>query len=119
MKNEELKIKNDDAIIESDDKDETVLCAAIWYRDGKKREHQPRNIVEGVVVCGWRHANCFIILNELDVDYDKRKHTQGFLTSEGRFVNRYEAFALAKKANQIRTMIKNDDENMLTSEDLY
>ena len=99
---------------------EFILCAAIYYEDGIKRKHQPANISAGVVVCGQRHANCFIVLNELLQDkFDKTKHHQGFLTSKGRFVDRVEAFQLAKKSGQIITPIKDDEVNILTSEDLY
>ena len=37
---------------------ERILCAAIWYNDGKKHVHQPINIETGFVICGRRHHNC-------------------------------------------------------------
>ncbi|MGD8777727.1 MAG: hypothetical protein PVH88_02065 [Ignavibacteria bacterium] len=68
---------------------EYILCAAIWFDDKKKREHQPKNIKTGIVTCGFRHCNAFIILYEIaQPNYDKQKVTQGFLTNYGRFVNR-------------------------------
>lgn len=36
---------------------EYILCAAIWYDDGKEYPHQPVNIKEGYVWCGRRHHN--------------------------------------------------------------
>ncbi len=104
---------------ESSNNKEHILCAAIWYNDGIKREHQPRNIDSGIVVCGWRHHNCFAILNNIDKNYDKKNHIQGFLTSQGKFVNRKRAFKIAKASDQIVTNIKDAISIELTSEDLY
>lgn len=36
-----------------------IICSAIWYDDGKIREHNPPNIKIGIVVFGFRHSNCF------------------------------------------------------------
>ena len=42
-----------------------IICAAIWFKDGKKYSHQPRNVDSGLVVCGRRHHNCFLTAFEL------------------------------------------------------
>jgi hypothetical protein len=93
---------------------ERVLCAAVWYDDGKERVHQPKNIRTGIVICGQRHCNCFIILAELFPTRDKSKEMQGFLTTSGRFVKRNQAALIAFHAGQTR-----ERKGELISEDLY
>jgi hypothetical protein len=92
-----------------------IRCAAIWYDDGIERPHQPFNISSGIVVCGHRHHNIFVILAELfpDLDY-KRKHVQGFITRENRFVNRKLGGRVAFAAGQTKEL-----KGELCSEDLY
>lgn len=93
-----------------------VICAAIWFKDGKKYKHQPRNVDSGFVVCGRRHHNCFLTVC-LDGDFSKLKgvdHVQGFLTSDDMFLNREEAGALAFNVSQIEKPTV-----CLFSEDLY
>ena len=98
-----------------------IICAAIWYNDGKERHNLPRNIKTGVVVGGWRHGNCITILHEMfpNRDYiinnkDGKTTIQGFLTNKGMFVDREEAGRIAFEARQISA--PND---YLFSEDLY
>ena len=97
---------------------EHILCAAIWYDDGIERAHLPRNIKTGIVACGWRHGNCFTVLNAMFPNREYIGHTvgdnQGFLTSKGRYVNRKEAGDIAFKAGQI-----SKENDFLFSEDLY
>jgi hypothetical protein len=33
---------------------EYIICSAIWFRDGKKYEMQPKNIESGFVISGRR-----------------------------------------------------------------
>ena len=98
-----------------------IICAAIWYNDGKERHNLPRNIKTGIVVGGWRHGNCITILHEMfpERDYiinnkDGKATIQGFLTSKGMFVDRTEAGKIAFEARQISA-----PSNYLFSEDLY
>lgn len=104
-----------------------ILCAAIWYKDGKKRNHLPKNIYNGIVVSGWRHANCVSQLHSMFYpDYETlgshnemRLHViqnqiQGFITSEGYFVNRHKAAKIAMAAGQVDGF-----KHTLYSEDLY
>ena len=98
-----------------------IICAAIWYNDGKERPNLPRNIKTGIVVGGWRHGNCVTMLKEMfpERDYiinnkDGKKTIQGFLTNKGMFVDREEAGKIAFEARQIAA--PND---YLFSEDLY
>lgn len=101
-------------------KKEYILCAAIWFKDGLKHEHQPTNIDTGIVVCGHRHHNCFYTawgLNEGHVEHlseANNRATQGFLTNTNRFVDRKEASKIAFEAGQV-----NEDDGCLFSEDLY
>lgn len=99
-----------------------IICAAILYQDGNKYKHQPRNIDTGFVVCGRRHHNCFItsyILNgeqslKRKVSDNTWKVTQGFMTSDDRFVNREEAGVIAFEAGQTPKLTE-----CLFSEDIY
>jgi hypothetical protein len=107
--------------------DEYILCSAIWYNDGKQYRAQPKNIEEGIVVCGLRHPNCIHILSTIFYpDFltcehcDERRikvlrnQIQGFLTNKNRFVGREEAMEIAFNAKQISKKKKE-----LFSEDLY
>lgn len=39
--------------------EEYILCAATWFDDGKKYQHQPKNIKTGLVLCGFGHHAAF------------------------------------------------------------
>lgn len=93
---------------------EYILCAAIWFKNGKKHEHQPKNIETGFVVCGRRHHNCFLTTS-LVKEFSEAKKTaeQGFLTSKDRFVDRKEAAQIAFERGQCK------EKKILFSEDLY
>lgn len=92
-----------------------ILCAAIYYDDGIKRAQLPRNIKSGIVACGLRHGNCFTVLTTMFPDRDYiNKTKQGFLTSDGDFVDRKEGSKIAFEAKQIKK-----DDGCLFSEDLY
>lgn len=87
-----------------DIKKEWIICSAIKL--GEK------------VFPGRRHADCAELVKDAGLDFE-RKDT-GFLTSTGRYVDRSEAFLIAKANNQIvHTMFDEDKEGILTSEDLF
>lgn len=93
-----------------------IICAAIWFLDGKKYVHQPRNVESGIVICGRRHHNCYLTICP-DGNFDKLKNTenvQGFLTSDDQFVDRKEGARLAISIGQIDKFTE-----CLFSEDLY
>lgn len=96
---------------------EKILCAAIWFDDGKKYNLQPYNITTGLILCGWRHGCIFPQIGGLVKErqelgiYEKE---QGFLTNLNRFVDRKEGGEIAFKANQTKTL-----KETLFSEDLY
>lgn len=100
--------------------EERIICAAIWFDDGKRHEHQPRNIDTGFVVCGRRHHNCFITASILKGEdwrvSDYGKNVQGFLTSSDLFLNRKKAAVVAYKSGQYKRAGRGD---VLFSEDLY
>lgn len=99
-------------------KQHRIICAAIWIQDGRipPYAHQPRNISNGYVICGLRHLNCITTVNILTGKTMKSfEYTQGFLTSDNKFVNRKEAFWIALHAKQIPQQIPKE----LHSEDIY
>ena len=106
---------------------EFIICAAIWFNDGNKYNHQPKNVEYGFVVLGRRHHNCFSSVQSIGkaLGYDKtlivkkgivleEKEKQGFITNKDRFVDRIEAAQIAYEAKQIDKPLKR-----LFSEDLY
>lgn len=96
--------------------DNYIICAAIWVQDNVYHYWQPVNIEEGYVVAGRRHHNCFYMLYIFDkaAYFDKTKITQGFLTSDNRFVGREEAADIAYNVGQISEPV-----DYLFSENLY
>lgn len=108
-------------LLSNTDKEEYVICAAIYVNNGEINHHQPKNIEIGFVVSGRRHHNCFCTImaitgNERTIKLliDDAKIEQGFLTSKDRFINRKEAGLLAYSQGQIKKQT-----DCLFSEDLY
>ena len=118
-------------------RDEFIICAAVWYQDGLKHESQPRNIDSGFVVTGRRHSNCFAtakaisttsgnpelvsVIKRIEHRMTQKEHI-GFLTSLDRFVSRKEAWIIAKENNQIKFGLEaseNGDNSILISENLW
>ena len=107
----------DNEVLINKSKPEYVICAAVWFKDGKKHVHQPKNVHEGFVVCGRRHHNCFYMASVcIGEGYSEIKGScvQGFLTSKDIFLNREEAGKMAFEQNQITELT-----DCLFSEDLY
>ncbi len=114
------------------DNSERIICAAIWYNDGKEYPTQPKNITEGIVICGHRHYNCIGILKSMFYDNYRdctmcnvkrievlNNDIQGFLTSTNRFVDRMEGLTIAKANNQLLHKEPFNENIGLFSEDLY
>ena len=108
---------------------EYVICAAIWYKDGTEapRGMIAQNISSGVVIGQWRHGNCINVratnplwnskklAERLDRETcqipmteekpggecDGFEEVDGFLTSEGRFVDRWQGMKIAYEAGQV------------------
>jgi len=90
---------------------EFILCAAINY--------------DGIIICGHRHGDCYDVLKALvpHIDPDKLpdRDNQGFLTSKNRYVNREEAWVIAKANNQIVFGLKacdHDDDILIKGLDI-
>ena len=132
-----------------DNSKEYVLCAAIWYKDGTEapKGFIAQNIDSGVVIGQWRHGNCINIratnpiwnkktLNERldreggavpmmvsnekpDIEYD---YVDGFITSKGRFVDRWQAAKIALDCGQLpeEVAVRNHDrsENDISDEEV-
>lgn len=108
---------------------ESIVCAAIWYRELDKMSDKwipevegfmrPKNIQVGIVVCGYRHPSCMYtmiaITGKRSVETECGEYEQGFLTSENRFVDRKEA-AIIHKANGGILHYSTEE---LYSEDIY
>ena len=105
-------------------KREYILCAAVWYKDGTEapRGLIAQNIDTGVVIGQWRHGNCINVRSTNPVWNAKKlaerkreapmitkyedtleyyDYVDGFLTSEGNFVDRWQGMKLAYEAGQV------------------
>lgn len=110
-------------------REEYIVCAAIWYKDLKLFKDipqvRPKNIETGIVITGHRHGHCIWTLLSLT---GKRTVThaedaageskQGFLTSKNRFVDREEGLIIALDQDQVLD-ISQIRGKQLFSEDLY
>lgn len=140
-----------------DNSKEYVICAAIWYRDGTEapRGFIAQNISSGVIIGQWRHGNCINVratnrlwntkkleersnreLCPIPMTEEKPggetngfEEVDGFLTSRGNFVDRWQAMKLAYEAGQVnektafRTWDRTDkdisDEELMCTEPHY
>jgi hypothetical protein len=86
---------------------EFILCASVMFNNR--------------VVSARRHKDCYKLLEGLlGIDINISRKDQGFLTSNGRHVDRKEGFKIAKDNDQIWHKMHDDrEEGELTSEDLY
>lgn len=100
-----------------------ILCAAIWFKDRKKYELQPKNVDAGFVICGRRHYNCYKtvwIANKETVEHllesleTNERVIEGFLTSDDQFVDRMKGGEIAFRARQTANFKRS-----LLAEDLY
>ena len=100
---------------------ETIICSAVYVNDKNEHVHQPKNISIGYVVAGRRHHNCFATLQMISPDFSWKRfeNIQGFLTNEDRFVDRKEAFKIARCSTQIKNLGEWDKDSCLCSEDIY
>lgn len=103
---------------------EYILCAAIHYDDGEINiKRRCKNYPEtGLVICGFRHPD---VIGILPINNSKRNDgkvyecTQGFITSKGRFVDRVEAYKIAKREGQLLEGADFEGKTILFSEDIY
>lgn len=103
-----------------------ILCAAVHFDksfayagpSGLDREPpRPANIDSGVVVAGRRHGDCWAIYLAL-TEGDRVRAIEGFLTVANRFVDRAEAFQIAKAAGQLLSHVGLNGDYLI-SEMLY
>lgn len=113
-----------------ENKQESVACAAIWYKDIPLKKVimgvLPAGCDMGLVVCGHRHGQCMWVMGSLTGLRSVRsgpdsvgEYEQGFLTTHNRFVGRLEAAELAVASGQV---LREDLINPMVglfSEDLY
>lgn len=95
-----------------------IVCAALQIKDG----------IYTYVICGLRHADCYATLFDLNKELSKKARassavTEGFLTTNNEFLDRYDAYEHAKTCGQISAQLRYDKnqkhETALYSEDLY
>ena len=98
-----------------DNSKEYIFCAAIWYYNDLKTDPEEQrgmvaqNINKGMIVGQWRHGNCIYVYatnhkfedGAYNYKYNFKNHVDGFLTSRGKFVDRWQAAELAILAGQI------------------
>lgn len=80
---------------------EKILHAAVKSKDGW-------------VFIGKCHADCFHKMRNINIEASPKAIDQGFVTSEGRFVDRKEGAFLARCCGQV-----NERVNILFSEDMW
>ena len=61
----------------------------------------PKDSEYPIIVTERRHCNCFEVIWNSKIDYDKKTCEQGFMTNRSRFVDRYEAAEIAWRERQI------------------
>lgn len=129
------------AVVPQEDTNERILCAAIYVDTGEadppRRSHSYP--ATGILFSGWRHGDCFTSLHawidgltevqkariEAIQEHQLRGRRQGFITSLGRYVEREEAWHIAKAAGQLEWLREKRPgradlfESDLWSEDLY
>ena len=105
-----LKLKAPEiiALIKKNKPEEFVICSAVRWQN--------------TVICGRKHKNCYEIADALMAHgfLERERKNQGFMTSKGKYVDRAEAFKIAKANNQIVHKLFDDvTEGNLNSEDLF
>ena len=93
---------------------EIIVAAAIRVDGILVEGYAPYKVVLSVPRPG-RHHHVGWFLGTHGVEH----HDQGFLTSSGRFVDRYEAYAIAEAAGQILVKTGSPRVPTLYSEDLW
>jgi hypothetical protein len=99
-----------------------ILCAAVHFLDlPPSTISKSINIDRGLVITGRRHCDCyatlFALTSQETID-SAGDDVQGFLTASNRFVDRFEAFEIAKNAEQLLPQVDRSG-NLLISEMLY
>ena len=85
---------------------EIIICSAVKTTCGR-------------IIRGHRHADCIYSILQRKLKPLSGFYSQGFITSKNRYVNRYEAFKIQKKAGIKSVWTGKQVEDLLFSEDLY
>ena len=80
-----------------DNKKEYILCAAIKRLEPKECTPYHNNDICNIEL-GYRHHDIF---QRFTGEVSRKQEDQGFYTSKGRFVGRWEAMLIAWRANQV------------------
>ena len=76
-----------------------------------------------IIMCGKRHCDVLEKIYNMHIEYDKQTAAQGFLTDNDTFVDRYEAFEIARAADQLLPEAKEEYKDkiitQLFSEDVW
>lgn len=91
---------------------ERILCSAIKRLVPREKCNYHHNNIH-LMEIGYRHHDIFM---RFRCEVSKKPGDQGFYTSGGRFVDRYEVCKIAKESGQIEV---DDEKTVLYSEDLY
>ena len=83
-----------------------LVAAAVKFK--------PKDCEYFQIACGKHHSDIFEMLFNLHIAYEKEL-IQGFITDEDTFVDRYEAFAIARAEDQLLPEAKEDYKNKLIS----
>ena len=95
-----------------------IVCAAL----------QIKGEINPYIICGLRHSDCFETLYRLNPELSRQARAngaivQGFINTNGDFLDRYEAYIHACSCGQIPEQLRQDKEEKreteLYSEDLY
>lgn len=93
-----------------------ILCAAVAFVAFQ-------NDTPVIVVPGARHADCFRLIRQVELEHTGLKEVQGFIDTAGQFHNRTEALEIAKNCGQLNQTtlwdIEDREQTELFSEDLY
>lgn len=96
-----------------------IVCAAIQVSGFRK----DLNKLDKVNICGVRHGDCLKIIELFKGNWEKIKCKEGFMTSDGEFLDRKEAYNYVFKnglISETTALFKaNQEEDELYSEDLY
>lgn len=99
-----------------------IICAAIKLIIEEQYDTKLEKPKE-LVICGYRHEDCWEIISHLDARWFNTKKTQGFINHRNEFLDRREAFIHAWDCGQLsETHRLYQEENRLSelySEDLY
>lgn len=94
-----------------------IICAAIkvpFERGGRPVE---------TVIHGLRHANCWELMADMGIQANRTEVVEGFIDSQNRFLDRYDAFNHALICGQLPATVRackaERGERQLYSEDLY